>query len=312
MNLNNRISIMPIREILNLSYFKRKIFLWVLIFGLTPMFISYLNSFYNFKLESIAWILGAYFCLLWSINLFILISPGWKLWSKGILYLVFTAVIGVPLLIVMQQIGLIQFIYKNTQSNIYIFRVIGFVFGVGLLEETCKLLPVLIFGIRRNSIKSLVEAMYLGAMSGLGFALAEAVQYTLMYWQGGAILSLSDAYGQIVNSEKALSIIEAYYGGLIVVQIVRFMTLPLFHAVWSGITAWFAVVTTRMDFNKRNTVIVGIFFAAAMHGFYDVYSGTAIGIVIAFISLMIFMGYLMYSRSLEKDMSYEFNRGDRI
>ncbi|MDT8715714.1 PrsW family intramembrane metalloprotease [Clostridium sp. 19966] len=306
--MNNRISILPIKEILNLAYFKRKIFIWILIFGLTPMLISYLNSFYNFRLESIAWILGAYFCLLWSINLFILISPGWKLWSKGILYTVFTVVIGVPILIIMQQIGIVQFIYKNTESNIYIFRVIGFVFGVGLLEETCKLLPVLILGIRRNNIKSLVEAMYLGAMSGLGFALAEAVQYTIMYWQGGAIVSLSDAYGQIVNNKNSLNAIESYYGSLIVVQIVRFMTLPLFHAVWGGITAWFAVATTRIDMNRRNTVIIGIFFAAVLHGFYDVYSGTVKGIVIAFVSLMIFMGYLMYSRKIENNVDYNLGR----
>ena len=79
------------------------------------------------------------------------------------------------------------------------------------------------------------------------------------------------------------------------------MTLPLFHAIWCGITSWFAAIGEFYGGSSRNITMIGILFAAALHGFYDVYSGSIIGIVIAFVSIMIFMGYLMYSEKLEFD-----------
>ena len=194
-----KISLIPFKTILGINYMKRKVFLWIIFFGMTPLLILYVNTYYNLRFERAAWILGGYFCMLWAINFVLLIRPKVSLWSTGVFYALFTAFLGVPLLIGLQQLGIVSTIYASTESKVYIFRVIGFIFGVGLFEETCKLLPVVLFGMRRGKIKSLKDALYLGTMSGLGFALAEAVHYTLMYWQGGAIISLSDLYKNINN-----------------------------------------------------------------------------------------------------------------
>lgn len=297
--MDRRISLIPFKNIFSLTYMRRKIFLWIVFFGMTPIIILYLNTYYSWKFEHAAWVLGSYFCMVWGINFYILIRPRFALWSTGIGYALFTALLGVPLLLAMQQLGLVSALYATTSSNVYIFRVIGFVFGVGLLEETCKFLPVALFGIRRNKVRDLREALYLGAMSGLGFALAEAVHYTIMYWQNGAIISLSEAYQKLQDTNSLISSLTDYYGSLVMIQLVRFMTLPLFHAIWSAIVSWFAMSCKLYGGNRRNIVVIGIFFMAAMHGFYDVYSGNIIGILIAFLSIMIFMGYLNYSQKLD-------------
>ncbi len=297
--MERRAALIPFKNIFSLAYTRRKIFLWIVFFGMSPIIILYLNTYYSWKFESAAWVLGSYFCMLWGINFYILIRPRFTLWTTGIGYALFTAFLGVPLLLAMQELGLISALYENTSSNIYIYRVIGFVFGVGLLEETCKLLPVALFGIRRNKIKDLREALYLGAMSGLGFALAEAVHYTLMYWQNGAIISLSEAYQKLQDSNSLVNSLTDYYGSLVMIQLVRFMTLPLFHAIWCGIVSWFAMSAELYGGKKANVVIIGILFMATMHGFYDVYSGNIVGILIALFSIMIFMGYLNYSQKLD-------------
>lgn len=297
--MDRRISLIPFSKIFCVSYMKRKIFLWIIFFGMSPILIMYLNTYYDWKFESAAWVLGSYFCLLWGINFFMLIRPRFSLWSTGVIYALFTALLGVPLLLIMQELGLIKTLYEATESNTYISRVIGFIFGVGLLEETCKLMPILLLGIRRGKIRTLKEALYLGAMSGLGFALAEAVQYTIMYWQGGAIISLSEAYKKLEDTKDLINNLTDYYGSLVMIQLVRFMTLPLFHAIWTGIVSWFAVSAELYGGNRRNATVIGILFMATLHGFYDVYSGNIVGIIIAFVSIMIFMGYLIYSEKLD-------------
>lgn len=295
----------PLKEILSLSYLRKKSFLWILFFGITPILILYFQTYFNWKFERSAWVLGTYFCLIWGVNFHILIKPEREWWTTGIFYAGFTAIIGVPILLFLQEFGLIKFIYSGTKSDIYIFRVIGFVFGVGILEETCKLLPILIFGIRRRQIYSLKQGIFLGLMSGLGFALAEAVHYTLMYWQGSAIISLSEAYKNVQDARGLVNTLTDYYGSVIIVQIVRFMTLPLFHAIWTGIVSWFAVAANYSYPINKKLIVGGIFFMATAHGFYDVYSGTIRGLAICIFTIFIFMGYLNYSEKLE-------NRSERL
>jgi RsiW-degrading membrane proteinase PrsW (M82 family) len=38
----------------------------------------------------------------------------------------------------------INLLYKLTESSSYLFRLLGFIFGVGLLEETVKAIPLLL------------------------------------------------------------------------------------------------------------------------------------------------------------------------
>jgi RsiW-degrading membrane proteinase PrsW (M82 family) len=291
---------LPLEEIFGFRYLQKKSFLWIIFFGITPLLILYVHTHFKWRFERSAWVLGAYFCLIWGINFHMLIKPSRDDWSRGILYAAFTALVGVPLLMFIQDLGIIRMLYKAAESEIYLLRVIGFVFGVGILEETCKLLPILIFGIRKKQIFSLKQGLFLGLMSGLGFALAEAVYYTLMYWKGSAIISLSESYKSIQNSELLIKNLTDYYGSLVIVQTVRFMTLPLFHAIWTGICSWFAVAASfRYPIDKK-LIVIGVFFMAVVHGFYDVYSGTIQGVTIAISTIFIFMGYLTYSDKIEQ------------
>lgn len=66
-----------------------------------------------------------------------------------------------------------------------LMQLIGYVFGVGLCEETTKLLPVLYRMRTRKEILA-TEVRVIGFMSGVGFGVAEGVLYSLRQYNGSA------------------------------------------------------------------------------------------------------------------------------
>jgi len=68
--------------------------------------------------------------------------------------------------------------------------------------------------------------------------------------------------------------------------------LPLLHACWAGVVGWFVATASHRHGNPWPVVVVGILFTATLHGLYDVFSDGLLGIGIAAISLLTFMGYL--------------------
>jgi RsiW-degrading membrane proteinase PrsW (M82 family) len=95
----------------------------------------------------------------------------------------------------------------------------GFVFGVELLEETCKALPLIIFGLRKKTITGIREGVFLGFLSGLGFVASEGVTYTVR------------------ATAEAI-----YYGsatGQVITFLDRAMSGPLQHSAWAGVVGWF-------------------------------------------------------------------------
>lgn len=273
--------LIPIKKIFDDNMFSNKTIQWILFFGITPLIILYIHLAFNLEFENTSWLLGAYFCLIWAITFYNIIKPDRILWKTGISYALFTAFIGIPILFLFQLSSFGKFLYTGTESDIFIFQVLGFIFGVGVFEETCKILPLLLFGVKNCKKYCLKDGVFLGVMSGLGFAMAEAVQYTFAYWQG-----TQGIYSTAFNN----------YGIIIMVQIVRFMTLPLFHATWSGIAGWFCVVASFKKPFKKSILIVGILFVATLHGLYDVFASSILGILIGVLTIFIFMGYLSHSQ----------------
>jgi RsiW-degrading membrane proteinase PrsW (M82 family) len=160
-----------------------------------------------------------YFCLFWALYFHSIIQPAKKIWKQGIGYAVFTAAIGIPVLLSLQTLPIVSDLYRNLSSRNLFSQLTGFVFGVGLLEETCKVLPLIIFGLRKKTITGIREGVFLGFLSGLGFVASEGVTYTVR------------------ATAEAI-----YYGsatGQVITFLDRAMSGPLQHSAWAGVVGWF-------------------------------------------------------------------------
>ncbi len=97
---------------------------------------------------------------------------------------------------------------ENPQNGLFL-SFIGFTFGVGLLEELCKLLP-LIWHFRRSGELDWRGACIWGLASGAGFGVSEGIMYSARYYNGTATLEL---------------------------YLVRFISCVALHAAWAGSAA---------------------------------------------------------------------------
>jgi RsiW-degrading membrane proteinase PrsW (M82 family) len=164
---------------------------------------------------------------------------------------------------------------------------IGFIFGVGVCEELTKIVPLLIFaGRKAHTAKSMI---FMGIISGFGFAIAENINYAKRFG-----LQMKAFSG--LNTE--MTIIK--YAELLSIQLLRFISLPLLHAAWSGIFAWFI----WNYFTKKNFsyVWVGLFFTAILHGLYNSFCMTSTYLSFGFGLLSVYLLFAFLSLDSSDDI----------
>ena len=288
--------LLPFRKILSTSLLRKRAVRWVIGFGLFPLILVYAKDKFDWSLESASWWLGGYFCLFWATYFSWIIHPQTKVWQRGAKWALFTVVIGVPLLLLAQRLPVISAFYSGAASESFLYRLIGFVFGVGILEEACKAVPFLLFALRKKEVIPLKAGIFLGMMSGFGFALAEIVQYSVRYWGASAAVSalaVARAFDNPAHARGLLPALADYQGSILLIQIVRFITSPLLHACWAGVVGWFIAAASHRTGTRWPVVLTGILFIATLHGLFDLFSDGLIGIAFAALSLLVFMGYLV-------------------
>ncbi len=92
------------------------------------------------------------------------------------------------------------------EGNGFMSSFMGFTLGVGICEELCKILPVIVYlGTAKNSTWQ--GACLVGLASGVGFGVAEGIMYSASYYNG---ISGGEIY------------------------VVRFVSCVALHAVWTG------------------------------------------------------------------------------
>ncbi len=126
---------------------------------------------------------------------------------------------------------------------------VGQLFGVGLIEETAKLiLPLIIFF--RSSFKTEADGLLFGIASGMGFAALETIGY---------------GFTSFVQSNGNPGTVES-------LLIVRGLLSPAGHAAWTGLvcaTIWYERV--KAGHAVFNLFIVGAFLlAVVLHALWDI------------------------------------------
>ena len=170
---------------------------------------------------------------------------------------------------------------------------IGFVFGIGFLEETVKCLPVL-FKLFRRQLLSWRESAIIGMASGAGFGISEGIFYATRYYNG---LEGADMY------------------------FVRFLSTVALHVMLSAACA---IMIQRkqehlmedMDFiNWTLTLMAIIIVPIFLHGLYNALSKHELQIAALFVSLgsFVWMWFLIRtSRGREKTVATVLAAGPTI
>jgi protease PrsW len=280
-------SVFPYQDALKSELYQTNEVRLLIFFGFFPWLVTLLST--RVKLQDVAWILGIYYASIWGVVLYNIIKPKNIYWTNIFKCMAFTIFVGIPLLLLFQQVPPFTLLYAATRSTDVIVRIIGFVLGVGLLEEICKALPVYLFLINTDQENHPLNSAFYGAMSGLGFAIAEGVQYSLRYASGLA-------EGQI------------NIGAYVLINTVRFISLPLIHAIWAGIVGYFLGLAGINQTRKYTIILIGVSISAILHGLYNTFSSGLFGLGLLTFSILLFVTYLRRSQQLVEEMQKAENR----
>jgi RsiW-degrading membrane proteinase PrsW (M82 family) len=153
------------------------------------------------------------------------------------------------------------------------------VFTIGIPEELAKAIPIVaVAWIWRQywHTQTPRDYLFLGAVSGLVFGAAEAVHY------------FTNVLGSLQGNVNGLDLQD-----LTIQYIWRFLTDPIDHAMWAGITGYFIGLAITGQNRKYSVGFVGIAIAAILHGLNDwnQINGHFAWVLITLISVILFLGY---------------------
>jgi RsiW-degrading membrane proteinase PrsW (M82 family) len=232
-----------------------------------PIALVMLNDPTSAKIRDIAWIFAVYFAVAWLLLLGVIVRPQHV--SRAMLAAV--AVVGIvtqaPTAIFLE-----TKLHGNTSSLLDIFT-------IGLPEELAKAIPIVVVAwIWRQywHTQTPRDYLFLGAVSGLVFGAAEVVHY------------FTDVLGSLSGNVNGLVLQD-----LTIQYVWRFLTDPIDHACWAGITGYFIGLAITGQDRKYSIGLVGIAIAAVLHGLNDwnpVNSHPA-WVLVTLISVLLFLGY---------------------
>jgi RsiW-degrading membrane proteinase PrsW (M82 family) len=244
--------------------------------------------------DHVAWIFAAYFAVAWLLLLGFIIRPEHV--TKTVLVLVTAIALAtqVPLAVTLE-----ADLHANTAG-------LGpSIYSVGLPEELAKAIPVLavalIYRLFRQRSLTPVDYLFLGAVSGLVFGASEVVHYFTVNGVAQFYLTVQAALPSIqqliITGHSAPDSLFAVLIGpvryFILEFVWRFVTDPISHACWSGLTGYFIGLAATGRHKWYTVGWIGLAAAAILHGLNDWsrVNGHWLWIVITLVSGVLFLGY---------------------
>jgi RsiW-degrading membrane proteinase PrsW (M82 family) len=243
------------------------------------------------KISKSTWAFAIYFACAWLLVLWIAVRPPMirpmMLLEIGLIGLIFEA----PLAIWLEK--------KLETPNQNLF---AYIFTVGLPEEFVKILPVVVLGLILKTVWGPLtpkDYLFLGAVSGLAFGAAEAVQYINVYIPGNS--------GEVATAAANQGADPSAIGQYIAMTSIqsgswRFVTDPMSHAVWAGISGYFV----GLAFQHRRyfwLALVGLGLTSLLHGVNDDVAGHWFWIVEIVVSVLLFMAYVQAGGVIEQQLT---------
>jgi RsiW-degrading membrane proteinase PrsW (M82 family) len=243
------------------------VLLLVVLVCVPPIALVLLNNATESTIHAIAWIFAAYFAVAWLLLLGVIVRPQHV--TRAMLATV--AVIGIvtqaPIAIFLE-----TRLHAGTGSLLDVFT-------IGLPEELAKAIPIVAVALiwrQKWQEQAPRDYLFLGAVSGLVFGAAEAVHYFI------------DVLGSLSGNANGILL-----QGLTIQYIWRFLTDPIDHATWAGITGYFIGLAVTGHTRKYAIGLIGIGIAAVLHGLNDwnPINSHPTWVLVTLISVLLFLGY---------------------
>jgi RsiW-degrading membrane proteinase PrsW (M82 family) len=242
--------------------------------------------------DHVAWIFAAYFALAWLLLLGVIVRPEHVTRPMLVLVTVIALATQVPLAVTLETA-----LHDSTAG-------LGpSIYTVGLPEELAKAIPVLAVALiywRRRDLTPR-DYLFLGAVSGLAFGASEVVHYFTVNGVQEFYLTVQSAIPSIeqlltTGHSAPASLFAVLIGPVryFVLDFVwRFVTDPVSHACWSGLTGYFIGLAVTRRHRWYTVAWIGLAAAAILHGLNDWgrVNGQPLWIVVVVVSGILFLGY---------------------
>jgi RsiW-degrading membrane proteinase PrsW (M82 family) len=253
--------------------------------------------------DHVAWIFAAYFALAWLLLLGVIIRPEHVTRPMLVVVAAIALATQVPLAVALET--------ALHASNVSLGQSI---FTIGIPEELAKALPVLAVAVIYRRTRDLTPRDYLfvGAVSGLAFGASEVVRFFTVNGVGEFYLTVRSAIPQI---ERLLSTGHSAATSLFAVLISpvlffildfvwRFVTDPVSHACWSGLTGYFIGLAATGRHRWYQVAWIGLAAAAILHGLNDWsrVNGHPAWILVVLVSGILFLGYAKVGSAGDLDL----------
>jgi RsiW-degrading membrane proteinase PrsW (M82 family) len=244
--------------------------------------------------DHVAWIYAAYFALAWLLLLGVIIRPDHVTRPMLVLVTAIALATQVPLAVTLE-----VDLHAETAG-------LGpSIYSVGLPEELAKAIPVvvvaLVYRLFRQRSLTPVDYLFLGAVSGLVFGASEVVHYFTVngvaeFYQ--TVQAALPAIQQLILTghsapDSLFAVLIGPVRFFILDFVWRFVTDPISHACWSGLTGYFIGLAASGRHKWYAVGWIGLVLAAILHGLNDWsrVNGHWLWIVVTLVSGVLFLGY---------------------
>ena len=242
--------------------------------------------------DHVAWIFAIYFAIAWLLLLGVIIRPE---------HVTRTMLVAVTAIALVTQVPLAIALETELHSS---SAALGqSIFTIGIPEELAKALPVLVVALiyrRRHGLMPR-DYLFLGAVSGLVFGASEVVHYFTVNGLAEFYQTVQSAIPQIeqlltTGHSASASVFEVLIGPVLyfILNFVwRFVTNPVTHACWSGLTGYFIGLAVTGRYRWYQVAWIGLAIAAILHGLNDWsrVNGHPAWILVVLVSGILFLGY---------------------
>jgi RsiW-degrading membrane proteinase PrsW (M82 family) len=211
--------------------------------------------------DDAAWLYAAYFAFAWLLLIGVIVRPAAVTRQLLVLVVAVSLVTQVPIALAIE---------KANPTNFN--SLVSTILTTGLPEELAKAIPVVVIALLLRSRLSPVDYLFLGAVSGLVFGASEVVHY---FTNGAGIGPGSSA-------------------GIVILNYVwRFLTDPITHACWAGLTGYFIGLAVSGRYRWYMVGWIGLLMAMVLHGLNDwaPVNGHGAWVVVVAVSGILFAGY---------------------
>jgi RsiW-degrading membrane proteinase PrsW (M82 family) len=252
--------------------------LWLAILGLAPAFLIHFFSIIPFITF---YVISLYFSAIWGLFFFYFFKTP-QIRKKTTIALFF--ILQLLVFIIWDILNLprwpgVNCLYSFTESNSILFKLTGFIFGVGLLEEAAKAIPLLMILHRAKEPYIPQSLVFYGLMSGIAFGVFEGVQYQMT-----------------VNTQ--LDYANAFF-----MNVARLTSLPFLHAIWAGMAGYFIAFANLYPKYRMSLYFLAIFIPAVIHGLYDILGWSILGLILMLLSVVLLMNYLKQGVNYQSKLS---------